>query len=98
MRNVYPRVCVCVCYISQELVRFNGLISVVHSSLASLQKALKGQVLMSSDLEALGNAMYDGKVPAMWRGKSYPSLKVPYVTHTHTHTHTLSLSFSVLGA
>lgn len=28
----------------QELVRFNGLIEVIHASLKNLQKALKGQV------------------------------------------------------
>lgn len=59
----------------QELVRFNRLITVIHSSLASFRKALKGQVVMSSDLEALGNAMYDGKLPAKWASQSYPSLK-----------------------
>ncbi len=36
---------------AQELVRFNGLIAVIHSSLQELQKALKGQVVMSADLE-----------------------------------------------
>ncbi|MEW5317509.1 MAG: hypothetical protein WDW38_008798 [Sanguina aurantia] len=59
----------------QELVRFNGLIEVVHSSLVALQKALKGQVLMSDDLEALGTSMFDGKAPRMWMEKSYPSMK-----------------------
>ena len=38
----------------QELVRFNRLLEVVHESLAGLQKALRGLVLMSGDLEALG--------------------------------------------
>ena len=28
----------------QELVRFNGLVEVIHASLKNLQKALKGQV------------------------------------------------------
>ena len=59
----------------QELVRFNRLIAVVHSSLANFSKALKGQVVMSADLEALGSAMYDGKLPALWANQSYPSLK-----------------------
>lgn len=59
----------------QELVRFNRLLEVVHDSLAALQKALRGLVLMSSDLEALGTAMYDGRVPQLWMDKSYPMLK-----------------------
>ncbi|GLI63290.1 hypothetical protein VaNZ11_006196 [Volvox africanus] len=59
----------------QELVRFNRLLEAIHDSLAALQKALRGLVLMSSDLEALGSSMYDGRVPKLWMDKSYPSLK-----------------------
>jgi dynein heavy chain len=40
----------------QELVRFNRLLEVIHSSLRSLQKALKGLVLMSDDLDKLGES------------------------------------------
>lgn len=59
----------------QELVRFNRLLEVIHESLQALQKALKGVVLMSDDLEQVGSSMYDNKVPNMWMAKSYPSLK-----------------------
>ena len=59
----------------QELVRFNRLIVVVHSTLASFKKALKGLVVMSGDLEKLGVSMFEGKIPALWAGKSYPSMK-----------------------
>ena len=31
---------------------------------------------MSADLDAVGKALFDGKVPAMWLKKSFPSLKV----------------------
>jgi hypothetical protein len=65
----------------QELVRFNRLIEAIHSSLASLKKALKGLVLMSTDLEALGMSMYDGRVPVGWMSKSYPSMKVDNNKH-----------------
>ena len=33
------------------------------------------QVVMSGDLEQVGNAMYDGRVPALWKAQSYPSMK-----------------------
>jgi dynein heavy chain len=59
----------------QELTRFNVLISVIHSSLADIQKAIKGLLLMSLDLEQVFNSIFDGKTPAMWLACSYPSLK-----------------------
>uniref|UniRef100_A0A383V949 AAA+ ATPase domain-containing protein n=1 Tax=Tetradesmus obliquus TaxID=3088 RepID=A0A383V949_TETOB len=59
----------------QELVRFNRLIVTMHSSLVQLQKAIKGQVLMSDDLEKVAAAMYDNRVPASWMAASYPSVK-----------------------
>ncbi|KAF6265404.1 dynein heavy chain 6 [Scenedesmus sp. NREL 46B-D3] len=59
----------------QELVRFNRLIVAMHSSLVQLQKAIKGQVLMSDDLDKVAAAMYDNRVPASWIAASYPSVK-----------------------
>jgi dynein heavy chain len=61
--------------LSNELTRFNALISLVKSSLVEVGKAVKGLVVMSAELEALGNALFFGVIPAMWKGKSYPSLK-----------------------
>ncbi len=59
----------------QELIRFNRLTAVVRSTLQNIQKAMKGLVVMSSQLEDVFNSMMVGRVPAVWAAKSYPSLK-----------------------
>jgi len=59
----------------QELIRFNRLTSVVRSTLQNVQKAMKGLVVMSAELEDVFDSMIIGKVPAVWAAKSYPSLK-----------------------
>lgn len=59
----------------QEMVRYNRLTDVIRGSLKSLQKGLKGLVVMSAEMEQLANSMYVGKVPAAWAARSYPSLK-----------------------
>jgi len=40
-----------------------------------VQRALKGLVVMSGELEAMGNAMVVGGVPKLWAAVGYPSLK-----------------------
>ena len=52
-----------------------SLTDIIRSSLASLQKALKGLLVMSADLEAMCNSLLIGKLPEMWSKWSYPSLK-----------------------
>jgi dynein heavy chain len=61
--------------LTQELIRFNRLIIEVKTSLDDVQKAIKGLVLLSSELEAMGNSMVVGKVPKQWADVAYPSLK-----------------------
>jgi dynein heavy chain len=61
--------------LTQELARFNNLISIVRSSVKNVTLAIKGLVVMSSELEAVTVSMSNGQVPSMWAAKSYPSLK-----------------------
>ena len=59
----------------QEAIRFNRLITVVRSSLQNIQLAIKGMVVMSKELEALYNSMFNNTIPDMWMEKAYPSMK-----------------------
>lgn len=61
--------------LAQELQRFNGLIKAITGSFSDIQKAIKGLLLMSSDLEKAFYEIFDGTTPAMWLKHSYPSLK-----------------------
>jgi dynein heavy chain len=45
------------------------------SSLILLNRALKGFIVMSDDLEKIANALYSNAVPIAWEKKSFNSLK-----------------------
>jgi dynein heavy chain len=59
----------------QECERFNVLLTVMARTLTELQQAIKGEVLMSNDLDQMYLAMLNSQVPSNWKKVSYPSLK-----------------------
>merc|ERR1711871_703994 len=61
--------------LTQELERFNKLLNRIKTTLRNVQRALRGEVVMSGDLEAMGTSLVNGKVPKLWTAVAYPSLK-----------------------
>lgn len=61
--------------LDQECARFNTLLGVIQKSLAALRKALKGETIMSAELDQMYLSLINNQVPDMWKNKSYPSLK-----------------------
>jgi len=59
----------------QELARFNLLLKTMATSLFDLQRAIRGEVLLSEELDKMYTAMFNNKVPANWEAAAYPSLK-----------------------
>jgi dynein heavy chain len=47
----------------------------VRTSLINIGLAIKGEVVMSLELEALGDSLAVNLVPTLWSKKAYPSLK-----------------------
>lgn len=61
--------------ITQELMRFNKLTTVITKSLAEMKRALAGLIVLGGELEAMGNSIAIGQVPKIWMDAAYPSLK-----------------------
>lgn len=60
---------------SQEILFFNGVLAKLERTLRLLLRAIKGEVIMSADLESMFNAMLLGQVPKLWHDGSYLSRK-----------------------
>ncbi|XP_061907301.1 dynein axonemal heavy chain 10-like isoform X1 [Entelurus aequoreus] len=59
----------------QELERFNKLVARMKRSLAELQRALAGEVGMSSELDEVARALFNGQIPAIWKKLAPDTLK-----------------------
>ncbi|XP_069379878.1 dynein axonemal heavy chain 10 isoform X1 [Paralichthys olivaceus] len=59
----------------QELEHFNKLVVRMQRSLAELQRALSGEVGMSSELDEVARALFNGHIPAIWKKLAPDTLK-----------------------
>ncbi|XP_069789574.1 dynein axonemal heavy chain 10 isoform X2 [Narcine bancroftii] len=59
----------------QEVKRFNLLTERMMRSLMELQRALAGEVGMSSELDEVARAFFNGNIPAIWRRLAPDTLK-----------------------
>eukprot|EP00826_Nyctotherus_ovalis_P044803 TRINITY_DN4876_c0_g2_i3.p1 TRINITY_DN4876_c0_g2~~TRINITY_DN4876_c0_g2_i3.p1 ORF type:complete len:466 (-),score=140.55 TRINITY_DN4876_c0_g2_i3:737-2134(-) len=69
-------------FLGQEIDRFNVLYEIIVKSLEDLQRAVKGEVVMSIDLEEMFKSFMVKKVPKNWEKLSYLSLK-PLASWVH---------------
>ncbi|OQR92667.1 dynein heavy chain, partial [Thraustotheca clavata] len=61
--------------LSQEIVKFNNLLTKMRASLTDIQRAIQGLIVMSSDLDNMYTSFLNGKVPGVWEVVSFASLK-----------------------
>lgn len=57
------------------MLRYNKLTVVVITSLINVGKAIKGEVPLSVELEAVCTSLFNNQVPEVWHKRAYPSLK-----------------------
>jgi dynein heavy chain len=61
--------------LAQEMVKFNRLLKKMTSSMSDLKKAIKGMIVMSSDLDAMYTSFLNNQLPGNWETVSFASLK-----------------------
>jgi dynein heavy chain len=61
--------------LTQEMVKFNRLITRMVSSLKDIKKAIRGMIVMSSELDAMYTSFLNNQLPPIWKNVSFESLK-----------------------
>jgi dynein heavy chain len=59
----------------QELARYNRLLGTIKYTLDNVQKAMKGLVLLNASLESVASDVFLGRVPEVWKPRSFASRK-----------------------
>ena len=55
--------------LTQEVIRYNKLLTAIRSSLNEMLKALKGLVVMSQALETMVDSLFKNAIPDLWASK-----------------------------
>ena len=55
--------------LTQEVIRYNKLLTAIRGSLNEMLKALKGLVVMSQALETMVDSLFKNAVPDLWASK-----------------------------
>lgn len=61
--------------VKQECLRYDQLLWEMIENLKDFRKAIKGLIVMTADLEGLGNSMFVNEQPALWVKKGPLSMK-----------------------
>lgn len=61
--------------LQHEMGKFNNLLHAMKKTLIDLQKALKGLVVLSAELDKMFYSLINNQVPVLWSNVAYPSLK-----------------------
>lgn len=61
--------------LSQEMIKFNRLIGIMNNSLADIKRAIRGMIVMSSDLDSMYTSFMNNQLPSIWERVSFASLK-----------------------
>ncbi|XP_011804361.1 PREDICTED: dynein heavy chain 14, axonemal-like, partial [Colobus angolensis palliatus] len=67
--------CVLLTFLKQEIKRFDKLLFVIHKSLKDLQLAIKGEIILTQELEEILNSFLNIRVPKLWQKHAYRSCK-----------------------
>lgn len=59
----------------QEVIRYNRLLEVMKENLIDVKKALKGQIVMSEELDLIAVSLFNNQVPKLWDQKGFLSMK-----------------------
>ncbi|GAB6032148.1 hypothetical protein CHUAL_010802 [Chamberlinius hualienensis] len=61
--------------LTQEMQRYNSLLDAIRNSCQQLERAWRGMVAMTTELESISTSLMLGKIPSLWASQSYPSIK-----------------------